>query len=98
MGVPAHHGLILAAILFCYWAGWRHGKTQCVVHAHEFGDYDELSCPCLCGGGNMWARQMVRLCLCFILTLAAAEAAIGLAMLCNFIIVLEVLMSITPVN
>lgn len=48
--------------------------------------------------GNMWGKADGQIMFIFVLTLAAAEAAIGLAILLQFIIGLEALMSIMPVS
>lgn len=84
MGVPAHHGLILAAILFVIGLAGVMARRNVLFMLMSLEIMMNSAALAFVVGGNMWGKADGQVMFVFILTLAAAEAAIGLAMLLQF--------------
>lgn len=81
MGVPAHHALIVSAILFVVGLMGVMARRNVLFMLMSLEIMMNAAALAFVVAGNMWGKADGQIMFIFILTLAAAEAAIGLAIL-----------------
>ncbi|WP_432481891.1 NADH-quinone oxidoreductase subunit NuoK [Moraxella sp. ZY200743] len=84
LGVPAHHALIVVAILFVVGLVGVMVRRNILFMLMSLEIMMNAAAFAFVVGGNMWGSPNGQIMFIFILTLAAAEAAIGLAILLQF--------------
>lgn len=84
MGIPAHHGLILAVILFVIGLVGVMARRNLLFVLMSLEVMMNAAALAFVVAGNMWGKADGQVMFIFILTLAAAEAAIGLAIVLQF--------------
>ena len=84
LGIPAHHGLILAGILFAIGLVGVMARRNVLFMLMSLEIMMNATALAFVVGGNLWGKADGQIMFIFILTLAAAEAAIGLAILLQF--------------
>lgn len=83
-GIPAHHGLILAVILFVIGLVGVMARRNLLFILMSLEVMMNAAALAFVVAGNMWGKADGQIMFIFILTLAAAEAAIGLAIVLQF--------------
>lgn len=84
LGIPAEHALILSAILFVIGLVGVIARRNVLFMLMSLEIMMNAAALAFVVGGNMWAKPDGQIMFIFVLTLAAAEAAIGLAILLQF--------------
>ncbi|WP_157073907.1 NADH-quinone oxidoreductase subunit NuoK [Moraxella oblonga] len=84
LGVPAHHGLILAGILFVIGLMGVMARKNVLFMLMSLEIMMNSAALAFVVGGNIWGSPDGQVMFILTLTLAAAEAAIGLAILLQF--------------
>lgn len=84
LGVPAHHALIVSAILFVIGLVGVMARRNVLFMLMSLEIMMNSAALAFVVGGNMWGKVDGQIMFIFVLTLAAAEAAIGLAILLQF--------------
>lgn len=84
LGVPAHHALIVSAILFVIGLMGVMARRNVLFILMSLEIMMNAAALAFVVAGNMWGKADGQIMFIFILTLAAAEAAIGLAILLQF--------------
>lgn len=84
LGVPAHHALIVSAILFVIGLVGVMARRNVLFVLMSLEIMMNSAALAFVVGGNMWGKVDGQIMFIFVLTLAAAEAAIGLAILLQF--------------
>lgn len=84
LGVPAHHALIVAAVLFVIGLVGVMVRRNVLFMLMSLEIMMNAAAFAFVVGGNIWGTPDGQIMFIFILTLAAAEAAIGLAILLQF--------------
>lgn len=83
-GIPSHHGLILAGVLFLIGLAGVMARRNVLFMLMSLEIMMNAAALAFVVGGNLWGKVDGQIMFIFILTLAAAEAAIGLAILLQF--------------
>lgn len=84
LGIPLHHGLILASILFVIGLIGVMARRNVLFMLMSLEIMMNAAALAFVIGGNIWGKADGQIMFIFVLTLAAAEAAIGLAILLQF--------------
>lgn len=84
LGVPAEHALILSAVLFVIGLVGVMARRNVLFMLMSLEIMMNAAALAFVIGGNMWGSPDGQIMFIFVLTLAAAEAAIGLAILLQF--------------
>ncbi|WFF39717.1 NADH-quinone oxidoreductase subunit NuoK [Moraxella nasibovis] len=84
MGVPAEHALILSAVLFVIGLVGVMARRNVLFMLMSLEIMMNAAALAFVIGGNIWGSPDGQIMFIFVLTLAAAEAAIGLAILLQF--------------
>ncbi|MDH2273547.1 MULTISPECIES: NADH-quinone oxidoreductase subunit NuoK [Moraxella] len=84
MGIPSSHALILAAILFAIGLVGVMARRNVLFMLMSLEIMMNSTALAFVVAGNMWGSPDGQIMFIFVLTLAAAEAAIGLAILLQF--------------
>ncbi|MDO4251593.1 MAG: NADH-quinone oxidoreductase subunit NuoK [Moraxella sp.] len=84
LGIPAEHGLLLAAILFVIGLCGVMVRRNMLFMLMSLEIMMNAAALAFVVGGNIWGSPDGQVMFILVLTLAAAEAAIGLAILLQF--------------
>lgn len=84
LGIPATHALVLSAILFTIGLAGVMARRNVLFMLMSLEIMMNSAALAFVVGGNIWGQPDGQVMFIFILTLAAAEAAIGLAILLQF--------------
>lgn len=84
LGIPVYHGLILAGILFVIGLAGVMARRNVLFMLMSLEIMMNAAALAFVIGGNVWGKPDGQIMFIFVLTLAAAEAAIGLAILLQF--------------
>ncbi|WP_369803883.1 NADH-quinone oxidoreductase subunit NuoK [Moraxella sp. RCAD0137] len=84
LGIPSSHALILAAILFAIGLVGVMARRNVLFMLMSLEIMMNSTALAFVVAGNMWGSPDGQIMFIFVLTLAAAEAAIGLAILLQF--------------
>ncbi len=84
LGIPAHHALVVSAILFVIGLAGVMARRNVLFMLMSLEIMMNAAALAFVVGGNIWGKADGQVMFIFILTLAAAEAAIGLAILLQF--------------
>lgn len=84
MGVPAEHALIVSAVLFVIGLVGVMARRNVLFMLMSLEIMMNAAALAFVIGGNIWGSPDGQIMFIFVLTLAAAEAAIGLAILLQF--------------
>ena len=84
LGVPAHHGLILAGVLFVIGLLGVMARRNILFMLMSLEIMMNSAALAFVVGGNIWGSPDGQIMFILVLTLAAAEAAIGLAIVLQF--------------
>ncbi|WP_370688525.1 NADH-quinone oxidoreductase subunit NuoK [Moraxella nasibovis] len=84
LGVPAEHALILSAVLFVIGLVGVMARRNVLFMLMSLEIMMNAAALAFVIGGNIWGSPDGQIMFIFVLTLAAAEAAIGLAILLQF--------------
>ena len=84
LGIPASHALILSALLFAIGLAGVMARRNILFMLMSLEIMMNSAALAFVVGGNMWGSADGQIMFIFVLTLAAAEAAIGLAILLQF--------------
>ncbi|MFB6349113.1 NADH-quinone oxidoreductase subunit NuoK [Moraxella marmotae] len=84
LGIPASHALILSAILFAIGLAGVMARRNVLFMLMSLEIMMNATALAFIVGGNIWGLADGQVMFIFVLTLAAAEAAIGLAILLQF--------------
>lgn len=84
LGIPASHALILSAILFAIGLAGVIARRNVLFMLMSLEIMMNAAALAFVVGGNIWEQADGQVMFIFVLTLAAAEAAIGLAIVLQF--------------
>lgn len=84
LGIPASHALMLCAVLFVIGLVGVMARRNVLFMLMSLEIMMNSAALAFVVGGNIWGKADGQIMFIFILTLAAAEAAIGLAILLQF--------------